>query len=119
MTYNQPSQENIDKVVAYFITKVKSTGSRQFSETITDIAKKAHVATATANRVISLLEFERKITVIRQETRRIPNEYIYTGDIDGFLLENDKDEQITYLQDLVQQLEQENRNLRKQIKRTK
>ncbi|OZQ62772.1 hypothetical protein CA600_21145 [Paenibacillus sp. VTT E-133280] len=118
MTYNQPSQENVDKVTTYFVSRVKADGSRRFSEKLSIIAKSSDVALATAHRVIKLLESEKKITIIRQETRRIPTEYIYTGDIDGFLLEKDKDEQITYLQNLVRQLEQENINLRKQTKRT-
>ncbi|MEK4038901.1 hypothetical protein MHH49_15325 [Paenibacillus sp. FSL F4-0122] len=115
MTYYQPSQENIDKVIAYFVSKVKATGSRRFSETVNNIADNSYVALATAHRVINQLEIEKKITVIRHNSRRIPTEYIYNGDIEGFLLEKDKDEQIAYLQELVQQLKVENDDLRQQI----
>ncbi|AIQ37636.1 hypothetical protein R50345_25225 [Paenibacillus sp. FSL R5-0345] len=113
MNYYQPSQENIDKVLNYFVTKVKAIGSRRFSEKISNVAKNADVALATAHRVITQLESEKMITVIRQKTRRIPTEYIYNGDINGYLIGKDKDEQITYLQNLVQQLKKENESLRK------
>ncbi|OMD73276.1 hypothetical protein BSK48_05245 [Paenibacillus odorifer] len=118
MTDYQPSQENVDKVSAYFVSKVKTTGSRRFSETIADIARNSDVALATAHRVIKQLVAEKKITAIRHDSRRIANEYIYHDDIVGFLLEKDKDQQISYLQDLVQQLVSENEDLRQQIRKS-
>lgn len=60
MTYYQPSQENIDKVIAYFVSKVKATGSRRFSETVNNIADNSYVALATAHRVINQLEIEKR-----------------------------------------------------------
>lgn len=115
MAYYQPSDENVGKVIDYFVEKVRTSGSRQFEDTVAGVSKNAGVALATAHRVIKQLEAERIITIHRPVARRLPTSYTYNADIKDFMVEKGKDSQIEYLKnmnsELIEKLEKSDQEL--------
>lgn len=107
MSYYQVSEENMQKVEAYFVEKVKNGGSNRFEATVVDIADGAGVALATAHKAIKQLAEERKITIHKPSSRRFPIAYVYNNSIEGFEKKADKEDQIEYLQKLVRDLKKE------------
>jgi predicted transcriptional regulator len=95
------SKENLRKVENYFVESIKTTGSNRLEATVVEIAEGAGVALATAHKAIKELDNRGVLSVIKPASRRFPITYIYRGDIEGFEIAQSKDEQISYLQNLV------------------
>jgi predicted transcriptional regulator len=105
MSYYQVSDENLQKVEAYFVKRTKETGSNR-------IAEGSGVALATAHKAIKTLVKEKIITMIKPKSRRFPINYIYTKDIADYDAVKTEQEQIEYLKGLVQQYREELEEMR-------
>jgi hypothetical protein len=105
MSYYQVSDENIQKVEAYFVKRIKEVGSTRLEATVVDIADGSGVALATAHKAIKQLAESKRITVIKPNSRRFPITYVYNGNVEGFVKKQSAEEQIEYLQGLVQSLQ--------------
>ncbi|MNV96896.1 hypothetical protein D3C71_1919450 [compost metagenome] len=66
--------------------------------------------------MIKQLEGDKVITVHRPVSKRLPTYYTFNNDIEDFLVEESKDEQIVYLQELVRELTEKTESLEKEKK---
>jgi transposase len=105
MSYYQVSDENMQKVEAYFVKRIREVGSTRLEATVVDIADGSGVALATAHKAIKQLAQEKRITIIKPNSRRFPITYVYNGSIEGFVKKQTAEEQIEYLQNLIQELQ--------------
>jgi predicted transcriptional regulator len=112
MSYYQVSDENLQKVEAYFVKRTKETGSNRIEATVIEIAEGSGVALATAHKAIKTLVKEKIITMIKPKSRRFPINYIYTKDIADYDAVKTEQEQIEYLKGLVQQYREELEEMR-------
>jgi predicted RNase H-like nuclease (RuvC/YqgF family) len=110
------SRENLKKVENFFVEMIKSTGSKRIEATVIEIAEGAKVALATAHKAIKELDGRGVLSVIKPASRRFPITYIYRGDIEGFEVAQSKDEQISYLQSLVDEQKAEILELQKRVR---
>lgn len=107
MSYYQVSDENMAKVEAYFVKRVKEGGSKRFEATVNQVADGSGVALATAHKAIKQLAEQKKINMIKPNSRRFPISYIYLDDVEGFEQNIMEHSQIEYLQSLVATLQQQ------------
>ncbi|MDP5273702.1 hypothetical protein [Chengkuizengella axinellae] len=107
----QVSDKNLHKVEMFFVNKIKGTGEKYIEATVLEIAEGSEIALATAHKAIKQLAKEKVISIIKPSSRRFPTKYEYNKSTDEFLLNNSKEEQINYLQNLVQKLQKENDSL--------
>lgn len=94
------SKDNLRKVENFFVDTVKSTGNKRIEATVIEIAEGANVALATAHKAIKELDGRGVLSIIKPASRRFPITYVYRGDIEGYEISQNKDEQIVYLQNL-------------------
>ena len=106
------SKENRIKLQNYFIDQVISSGSRKVQDTVANIAKESELALATTHRGIAELVRRGVLTVQRSDSRRFPNIYTYTGELDETKNFVDKDAEIEYLRKKVKNLQREVKSLR-------
>lgn len=102
MSYHQVSDENMKKVEAFFVKRVKETGSNRIEATVVEIAEGSSVALATAHKAVKELIRIKTIDMVKPKSRRFPINYIYTKDINDFQATVDEKDQIEYLKTLVQ-----------------
>jgi hypothetical protein len=101
------SKENLKKVENFFVDTIRATGSKRIEATVIEIAEGAGVALATAHKAIKELDGRGTLTVIKPASRRFPITYVYRGDVEGFEVAQSKDEQIAYLQSLLNEKNEE------------
>ncbi|RPK20001.1 MULTISPECIES: hypothetical protein [Paenibacillus] len=109
------SEENMLKVEAFFVQKVREVGTNQFEATVVEIAEGSGVALATAHRAIKELKKQNVIDIIKPTSRRFAITYIYKRDIQDFNVEQSKEGRIEYLTGLVQTQNDEIEKLRNEI----
>jgi DNA-binding MarR family transcriptional regulator len=107
------SKENLRKVENYFVEQVRSLGNKRIEATVVEIADGSGVALATAHKAIKELDQRGRITVIKPSSRRFPITYVYRGDIQGFEVAQNKDEQIEFLKNRIAELEEQLKNSKK------
>jgi predicted transcriptional regulator len=112
---HQVSEENLNKVEAFFVRRAKDTGSNRLEATVIEIAEGSGVALATAHKAIQQLKKNNVIDIIRPKSRRFGITYIYKRDIEGFEIEQSQQGQLEYLLRLVEEQKEEIADLRWQL----
>ncbi len=115
MSIYQVSEENVAKVEAFFVRRVKETGTNHIEATVVEIAEGSEVALATAHKAIKELTKQQVISVIKPKSRRFAITYIYNRPIEEFTAEQQEQGQIEYLTNLVQLQNEEIEKLRREI----
>lgn len=113
------SEENLAKVEAFFVQRVKETGTNHIEATVVEIADGSGVALATAHKAIKELKKNNTIDIIKPTSRRFAITYIYKRDIEDFNVEKSTEGQIEYLTNLVQMQNDEIEKLRREINKLK
>lgn len=110
------SKENLRKVENFFVETIKATGNKRIEATVIEIAQGAGVALATAHKAIKELDGRGTLSVIKPASRRFPITYVYRGDIEGYAVAQNKDEQIQYLQNLNAEKDEIIASLQKRVR---
>jgi ribosomal protein S25 len=130
-TVHQVSEENLNKVEKFFVSRIKEEGTKRIKATVMDIAEGSEVALATAHKAIKELEKTKVLEIVKPSSRRFPIVYVYKKDIDNFDAKQTQQGQLEYLQesnanlqaeisvlrDTLNKLLVENRNLKQELGR--
>lgn len=113
------SNEYLRKVETYFAENAQELGTNRIQATVQEVADGAGVALATAHKALKELNNRGIIDMIKPSSRRFPITYIYNGDTECTIEENDLRGQVDHLleqlesyKEMVAELQKENRILK-------
>jgi predicted transcriptional regulator len=115
------SNEYLRKVEMFFAENVKEQGTNRIQATVQEVADGSSVALATAHKALKELSNRGIIDMVKPSSRRFPITYIYNGDTEFEIEEENLKGQVEHLiaqldeyKELVGQLREENRALKKE-----
>ena len=113
------SNEYLRKVETYFAENTQELGTNRIQATVQEVADGAGVALATAHKALKELNNRGTIDMIKPSSRRFPITYVYNGDTESTIEENDLRSQVDHLleqldsyKEMVAELQKENRMLK-------
>lgn len=108
------TDENLRKVIRFFIDQMEKTGDNHIEATVVEIANGSGVALATAHRAIKRLGEKGQLKIIKpvHESRRYGITYVVTDELYAQFNEHS---QLEYLQKLVEKYQMEVADLKNEI----